>query len=512
MSQHLHGVKANLQGAPIRYEMYEGRSHMVVPVIMMVEGVHCGSAGPIFYSSEELARYPEAWNGRPVPVHHPEEYGGPVSCNQPRIMESYVVGQLFNTRFEGGKLKSEAWIDVAKCDLISPSTLQSLRDGIPMDVSTGLWSDDEAVEGVYNGEPYAYVAHNIRPDHLALLPGQRGACSWQDGCGVRANKENGMDGVSKEKSKGLLKSLMDALSFAKEKEKPENYITNNQLSYQDISHYLQEKLDSMDSSDTLHYLKAVYDDFFVYQVVTGPERKVYKQDYTVNEETQKIEMTGESVEVKIETTYQPIAANQVERSNTAPQADEAMGTENPATVHNVSKEETMKVNEAILTKVDELIGNEATTFTDEDRDWLSALKECQLAKLAPVANTEAATENTEAVSEVETTAAEATTEATTETTNNSITMTVDQMEKMVANAVEKRLAAEKKGAMVDGIVSNGCDIGRDELMAMSEEALSKLEKVFAPNYSGRSGAFTGNAESTTTNAMPSVVMAEEKAK
>ena len=31
----------------VREEMYDGRRHIVVPVIMMKEGVHCGSHGCI---------------------------------------------------------------------------------------------------------------------------------------------------------------------------------------------------------------------------------------------------------------------------------------------------------------------------------------------------------------------------------------------------------------------------------------------------------------------------------
>jgi len=45
------------------------------------------------------------------------------------------------------------------------------------------------VEGVWNEEEYHSIVRNYRPDHLALLPGAIGACSWEDGCGIRANKD-----------------------------------------------------------------------------------------------------------------------------------------------------------------------------------------------------------------------------------------------------------------------------------------------------------------------------------
>ena len=35
---------------------YEGKTHLVIPVVMMVEGVHNGSRGPVLHSAEELGK------------------------------------------------------------------------------------------------------------------------------------------------------------------------------------------------------------------------------------------------------------------------------------------------------------------------------------------------------------------------------------------------------------------------------------------------------------------------
>jgi len=66
----------------IREELFEGKKHFVVPVILMVEGVHNG----IFYSAEELGKFPDAWNGEPIPVYHPKQDGKPVSANSPKVI------------------------------------------------------------------------------------------------------------------------------------------------------------------------------------------------------------------------------------------------------------------------------------------------------------------------------------------------------------------------------------------------------------------------------------------
>lgn len=188
MEIHTNNIKSEY---PIRYENYLGKNHMVVPVVIMIEGVHNGSGGPTLYTEEELSKFPSSWNGRPVPIYHPEDDGCPISCNEPAVIEKQSVGHLFRTFFEDGKLKSEAWIDLNKVQDISPETYNSLITGSPLEVSTGLFSDNEYITGEFNGEEYHMIAKNIRPDHLALLPGEVGACSFADGCGVRVNDEGG---------------------------------------------------------------------------------------------------------------------------------------------------------------------------------------------------------------------------------------------------------------------------------------------------------------------------------
>ena len=60
-----------LAGYEARFEMRDGRQHIVAPVVMLVEGVHNGTAGPILYPLEELSDFPGSWDGRPVTLGHP---------------------------------------------------------------------------------------------------------------------------------------------------------------------------------------------------------------------------------------------------------------------------------------------------------------------------------------------------------------------------------------------------------------------------------------------------------
>lgn len=182
------------QNYTIREEMLGGRKHLVVPIVMMTEGVHAGSHGPLYHAADELARFPASWDGIPVAIQHPTDDDGiPVSCNQPGVLDTQMVGRVFNTHMDKGKLRAEAWIDPGLISRIAPETLEYLRQGKPMDVSVGVFTEDDMAAGEWNGERYIGVARNHRPDHLALLPGATGACSWADGCGVRAHQKQGDD-------------------------------------------------------------------------------------------------------------------------------------------------------------------------------------------------------------------------------------------------------------------------------------------------------------------------------
>lgn len=181
-----------------RKVVFDGREHIAAPVIILVEGVHRGSGGPLYYPASVLEASAQFWNGMPVPVQHPEMNGSPISCNSPDVIERQTVGRLWNVRYEPTpkpRLKGEIYVDVNKAKKISPSVLDALNNNSPLEVSTGLFSNDEHISGKWNDEDYVAVVKDIRPDHLALLPGARGACSWKDGCGVRANQDGGGDGM-----------------------------------------------------------------------------------------------------------------------------------------------------------------------------------------------------------------------------------------------------------------------------------------------------------------------------
>jgi hypothetical protein len=170
---------------------YDGTPYLIAPVVAIREGV----LNDMLYLADEIGRYAEAWNGHVVPISHPKRNGEYVSANSPDIWASEVVGNFWNVAMDGDRLKGEIWVDLNKAEKIGEPALavvERLRAGEPIEVSTGLFADLEETPGTWNGKSYIGIARNIRPDHLALLPNEIGACSWEDGCGTpRVNQQKG---------------------------------------------------------------------------------------------------------------------------------------------------------------------------------------------------------------------------------------------------------------------------------------------------------------------------------
>lgn len=187
---------ANLVGR-IRHERRKGRDYLVVPLSLIVPGVLNGSQGPLFYPLDEIQHEPQKWHNIPLTVWHPTDplTNSPLSASDPGVLDRQGVG-FVRQPFARNRLQAEGWIDVAKMrkidNKLSPQVrvLPRLERGIPVELSTGLFTDNIPKPGNWNGRPYTHEARNYRPDHVAILPDQVGACSIQDGCGVLVNKDS----------------------------------------------------------------------------------------------------------------------------------------------------------------------------------------------------------------------------------------------------------------------------------------------------------------------------------
>jgi hypothetical protein len=169
--------------------VHEGdRDYIVAPLSLIVPGVLNGSRGRLLYPRAEVASTARAWAGMPLVVYHPMRGGAHVSARDPEVLAAQGVGEVRSPR-ANGKLAAEGWFDVEKLRQVDSRVLARLERGDRVELSTGLFTDNDPVPGVHNGVAYDFIARNYRPDHVAVLPDEVGACSLRDGCGVNVNAQ-----------------------------------------------------------------------------------------------------------------------------------------------------------------------------------------------------------------------------------------------------------------------------------------------------------------------------------
>jgi hypothetical protein len=164
--QRLAQLTVAASGYTTRTETFDGRDHLVVPVVALVEGVvHAMNAkNAEFVSASEFSRAPGGWNGRPLFFGHPlSAKGAPVSGNTPAVLEAKSIGRIFNASIKSAKLAMEAWIDVDKAKEIAPEILERVEAGETIEISVGVFVDTDEAEGEYQGRKYLGEWHDIVP-------------------------------------------------------------------------------------------------------------------------------------------------------------------------------------------------------------------------------------------------------------------------------------------------------------------------------------------------------------
>lgn len=184
-------VLINLAGGQRERIWRNGREYIRAPITSIVPGVLNGSKGALLYTPDDCRASVKDWDGQPLTYFHPTRNGHNVSAHERGVKERHWIGHVENTTFNG-KLRKFGMFDVqwvSKLDQkYGGDVLNKLESGEPIEMSTGLFTDNEDTAGEYNGRRFDAIARNYRPDHVAVLPGQVGACSVNDGCGVNVNK------------------------------------------------------------------------------------------------------------------------------------------------------------------------------------------------------------------------------------------------------------------------------------------------------------------------------------
>lgn len=170
-------------------DIEETDHELIMPVVMMTEGVRTGSKGAVLHLKEHYRQSAANWGGIPVTLGHPELDGEPVSVNE--APDSVIIGYLSRPCDCEGKLKANVHINKQKAIALNNEAVNKIKAGENIDVSIGAYTTEEQKAGEYEGTQYQAISTYYKPDHLALLPDSEGACSWDDGCGLNRNEDHG---------------------------------------------------------------------------------------------------------------------------------------------------------------------------------------------------------------------------------------------------------------------------------------------------------------------------------
>lgn len=264
-------LTANLMGAQTRREKLNGKEYLVVPTVMLAEGVWTGNQGPLFYAKDQLSKNPLGWNHKPIVFYHP--VGGADTACSPDVIERQGCGLMLNSSWDG-RLKTESWLDEPKLRSLDKENivLNAINSGLNVEVSTGLFHDLDPTPGQWNGCTYNGAVVNIQPDHLALLPDQTGAFSIKDGGGLLRNA------------------------------------SGSDLAYDDVREQLRARLKDKLGTDSgmMHYfyIVDVFRTYFVYDYMD----KTYKLGYSIKDNKVKLSNDEPEVVAKV-TSY--VSANAV---------------------------------------------------------------------------------------------------------------------------------------------------------------------------------------------------------
>lgn len=421
-------IVCNLCGM-VRNEKLEGKDQIVVPVVMLVEGVLNGSQGPLFYPKEELAKTPVVWNGRPIVVYHPTMNGEACSAGMPEIFNQQKVGVIMNTRYESGALKAEAWLDKDKLTSVDSRILGNIQSAKITEVSTGVFTDNEMTPGEWKGRAYNGIARNYRPDHLAILPDQVGACSVADGAGL---------------------------------------LRNQQQSFSDIREAIRSALNPQESKSAPAPVPAVYrciQDVYPDGTVIYEEGGVYYQTtYEVDEKTGVASLGDTKQEVQEKKEWAPVE-NVESNQNAASNGGKPVK----------NKENTMD-KKAL---VDGLIANSDGKYTEEDREKLMNTDETILTKMATPEEKKDEEEASAATSESESQGTTQNAEKKPVTLEEFVTNAPSEIRDVLVEGI--RAHAVEKTDLITKITANkACSFSKESLAAKPMAELRAIAALAAP--------------------------------
>lgn len=178
-------IRTVANAAGIRRERRNGRDKIIVPSATLPDGVIMNG---IKYPADEIEKGFATLENTPAPLGHPTINGKFISASDPEgINIGWIGAHNENARRENGRVFIDKVIDVARANESEggKAVLEAINKGEPIHTSTGLLCNLADPDG----DDHEHIARNMFFDHDAILLGEEGAATPDQGVGMLVNSK-----------------------------------------------------------------------------------------------------------------------------------------------------------------------------------------------------------------------------------------------------------------------------------------------------------------------------------
>lgn len=172
----------------IRRERRNGRDKIIVPSATLPDDVIMNG---IKYPAAEIAKSFGSLENKPAPLGHPTINGQFVSASDPEgINIGWIGAHNENVRQEKGRVFVDKVIDVARASESEGgrAVIEAINEGNPIHTSTGVFLN-KGPKDDNDARPHEHTALNMFFDHDAILLGEEGAATPDQGVGIFVNSD-----------------------------------------------------------------------------------------------------------------------------------------------------------------------------------------------------------------------------------------------------------------------------------------------------------------------------------
>lgn len=185
-TKHAH-IVTRVNASQIKKEVINDEEHYRIPSATLPDNVVMNGG---LYPAEEIEASYMSLEGAPAPLGHPKVGNQFVPASTPHAINKHWIGAWNeNVRREGGRVLLDKVVNirVANQSEGGRQLIQAIEKQEPIHTSTGLQLEIKVANGESRGKPYSWIAQNMQFDHDAILLGEPGAATPEEGVGMFVN-------------------------------------------------------------------------------------------------------------------------------------------------------------------------------------------------------------------------------------------------------------------------------------------------------------------------------------